>query len=57
MYFTPPVKSGLLAGTYREELLEEGKIQEKELTVADLKYCQKIWFINSVRKWVDVELI
>ncbi|MEK0291457.1 aminodeoxychorismate synthase component I [Caldifermentibacillus hisashii] len=55
--WTPPVKSGLLAGTYRGFLLKQGKISEKILKLADLNTCTKIWFINSVRKWVEVERI
>ncbi|WP_269920102.1 aminotransferase class IV [Caldifermentibacillus hisashii] len=54
---TPIVKSGLLAGTYREFLLKQGKISEKTLKLADLNTCTKIWLINSVRKWVEVERI
>lgn len=53
---TPKVECGLLAGTYRDSLLEEGKIEEKIVTVDDLEKCQNIWFINSVRKWIKVEL-
>jgi len=55
--WTPPVESGLLAGTFREVLLKKGEIQEKILTITDLKKSTKIWFINSVRKWLEVELI
>lgn len=55
--WTPPVSSGLLAGTFRESLIREGIIHEKTLTVADLKRCRKSWFINSVRKWVDVVFV
>lgn len=55
--YTPPIQSGLLAGTFRQKLLKEEKIQEKILTLSDLKRCSHIWFINSVRKWVKVELI
>lgn len=55
--WTPPVKSGLLAGTYRGFLLKQGKISEKTLKLADLNTCTKIWLINSVRKWVEVERI
>lgn len=55
--WTPPVKSGLLAGTYRGFLLKQGKISEKILKLADLNTCTKIWLINSVRKWVEVERI
>jgi para-aminobenzoate synthetase/4-amino-4-deoxychorismate lyase len=57
LLWTPPVNSGLLAGTFRERLIKNGEIQEKILTVADLKKSSRIWFINSVRKWLEVELI
>lgn len=56
-YYTPPVSSGLLAGTFRNSLILEGKVLEKTLTVEDLEKCQNIWFINSVRKWVPITLI
>lgn len=56
-YYTPPVSSGLLAGTFRNSLIQEGKVLEKTLTVKDLEKCQNIWFINSVRKWVPITLI
>jgi len=55
--WTPPVNCGLLAGTFREMLLKEGRIRERVLTIADLRQCSKIWFINSVRKWLEVELV
>lgn len=55
--FTPPVSSGLLAGTLREKLLEDGRIQERTLTIADLNRCEQIYLINSVRKWRRAELI
>ncbi|NRD78172.1 aminodeoxychorismate synthase component I [Bacillus sp. BRMEA1] len=53
--WTPAVDSGLLAGTYREYLIKKGTIREKTITVNELKKCSKIWFINSVRKWLEVE--
>ncbi|MFP7478255.1 aminodeoxychorismate synthase component I [Terribacillus saccharophilus] len=52
---TPPVASGLLPGTLREELLEKGTIQEAVLTKADLQTASRIWLINSVRGWVEME--
>lgn len=52
--YTPPVSSGLLAGTFREKLLAEGKIQERVLTLKDYESCERMWFINSVRRWVKV---
>lgn len=57
VYCTPPISSGLLAGTFRESLLRDNIIQEQVLTVQDLKKASKIWFINSVRKWLEVELV
>ncbi|MBM7645596.1 para-aminobenzoate synthetase/4-amino-4-deoxychorismate lyase [Scopulibacillus daqui] len=55
--WTPPAKSGLLAGTFRDELLSTGKIKERILKADDLKACSSIWLINSVRGWVQVDLI
>ena len=48
---TPPVSCGLLAGTFRDELLENGEIEEQILTLDDLKCADSICLINSVRKW------
>ncbi|GAA0331862.1 aminodeoxychorismate synthase component I [Oceanobacillus oncorhynchi subsp. oncorhynchi] len=53
-YYTPPVSSGLLAGTYREELLEQGEIKEKILWKKDISSFEEIWLVNSVRGWVRV---
>lgn len=55
--WTPPVECGLLAGTFREKLLKNGDIHEKIITASDLEKSTKIWFINSVRKWLEVQLI
>ena len=48
---TPPVSCGLLAGTFREELLETGKIREKVIMKDDLLSVNAIFLINSVRRW------
>lgn len=50
--FTPPVSCGLLPGTFRAQLLSEGKIAERVITVEQLKTVQELYLINSVRKWV-----
>lgn len=55
--WTPPINSGLLSGTFRGKLISTGKIREKTLTIHDLKKSSKIWFINSVREWIEVQLI
>ncbi|MBI5945309.1 MAG: aminodeoxychorismate synthase component I [Chloroflexi bacterium] len=54
--FTPPISCGLLAGTFRAHLLEAGKIKERVIFIGELQSCSKIFLINSVRKWVEVEL-
>ena len=53
--WTPPVTAGLLAGTLRAHLLAVGEIAERTLTPADLARAERIWLINSVRGWREVE--
>ena len=52
---TPPVECGLLAGTFRAELLEEERIRERVLYLEDLRRATSVWLINSLRGWVDVD--
>ena len=53
-YYTPPVSSGLLAGTRRQQLLDEGKVVEKVLYKKDLDRADEVWFINGLRGWLNV---
>jgi para-aminobenzoate synthetase/4-amino-4-deoxychorismate lyase len=55
--YTPPLSSGLLAGTFRAEQLEAGTIRERVLTKADVATASRLWLINSVRGWVDARLV
>jgi para-aminobenzoate synthetase/4-amino-4-deoxychorismate lyase len=55
--WTPPVTSGLLGGTFRAECLEAGVIRERVLRRADVARTDRLWLINSVREWIDVELV
>ena len=55
--FTPPVHCGLLAGTFRAELLERGEIVERVLTLDDIRRAEGLWFVNSLRGWVAIELL
>ncbi|MBI4557617.1 MAG: aminodeoxychorismate synthase component I [Candidatus Hydrogenedentes bacterium] len=55
MLWTPPIASGLLAGTMRAHLLASGAIRERLLTRNDLARAKSIRLINSVRKWIEVE--
>jgi branched-subunit amino acid aminotransferase/4-amino-4-deoxychorismate lyase len=54
---TPPVESGLLAGTFRNQLLDEGKIKERVITVEEFKNAAEFFLINSVRKWMNADLV
>ncbi|MCL4691043.1 MAG: aminodeoxychorismate synthase component I [Candidatus Hydrogenedentes bacterium] len=54
---TPPVSCGLLAGTFRAELLARGEIAEGVITVDDLARCSAIHLVNSVRLWIPVDFI
>ena len=51
--FTPHHSSGLLPGVFREELLENGTVKEMILHPSDLLRSQKVYIINSVRKWIE----
>jgi para-aminobenzoate synthetase/4-amino-4-deoxychorismate lyase len=48
---TPPVSCGLLAGTFREQLLDEGVVQEGIITIDELRTATRVWLLNSVREW------
>jgi para-aminobenzoate synthetase/4-amino-4-deoxychorismate lyase len=59
-FVTPPLECGLLSGVLREDLLEEGEISERIISVEDLQQAEEIWLINSVRGWrrgVIIELV
>jgi para-aminobenzoate synthetase/4-amino-4-deoxychorismate lyase len=54
---TPPVESGLLAGTYRAHLLDRKEISEAVVSIDDLRRADRIWLINSVHEWREARLI
>ncbi|HOW76910.1 MAG TPA: bifunctional anthranilate synthase component I family protein/class IV aminotransferase [Candidatus Competibacteraceae bacterium] len=56
-WVTPPVQSGLLAGTFRGALLAQGRIRERVLTCADLGQARGIYLINAVRQWQSAILM
>jgi len=55
--WTPPVNSGLLAGTMRASLLADATIRETVLAKADVGRAASIRLINSVRRWIDATFI
>ena len=54
--YTPPRDCGLLAGTFREELLERHEITERVIRREDLARATRVWLVNSVREWVEVRV-
>lgn len=53
---TPPLHCGLLPGTLRAEMLSQGKLAEAIVRVEQLESVSRIWFINSVRGMLSVNL-
>ena len=54
--YTPPVQCGLLSGTYRSLLIQQGKVEEKVLAIEDLNLCERVYLANSVRKLWPIEI-
>ena len=55
--YTPPRACGLLAGVFRAELLRRGAVEEHVLHKNEIAHAERIWFVNSVREWVEVQLV
>ena len=56
-WLTPPLACGLLPGVGRAVALREGRVQEGVVRVKDLHRVRRWAFINSLRGWLDAELI
>jgi para-aminobenzoate synthetase/4-amino-4-deoxychorismate lyase len=54
-WVTPPVECGLLAGTFRAELLERGELDEQRILAGELEPGARVRLLNSVRRWIEVE--
>jgi para-aminobenzoate synthetase/4-amino-4-deoxychorismate lyase len=53
---TPVRASGLLNGVFRQELLDAGLVVERVVSTGELARASRIWFVNSLREWIDVTL-
>jgi para-aminobenzoate synthetase / 4-amino-4-deoxychorismate lyase len=53
---TPALSAGLLAGTFRAELLAQGQIVERVVPVEALGESTAVYLVNSVRRWQRAEL-
>jgi para-aminobenzoate synthetase/4-amino-4-deoxychorismate lyase len=56
-HLTPPVACGLLAGTFRAQLLAKGEVQERVLPLDCLERAAKLFLINSVRRRWEGRLV
>lgn len=54
---TPPAECGLLDGTFRRHLIEQGLVREAIITREDLGECRAVYLVNSVRKWRQAEIV
>ncbi|MCC6203285.1 MAG: aminodeoxychorismate synthase component I [Gammaproteobacteria bacterium] len=54
---TPPHSCGLLAGTERRALLDRGELHEAVIHRDELPACDALYFINSVRGRIRVQVI
>ena len=55
-WLTPPMSSGLLPGTMRQYLLDQGRIREAVIPQHWLPDCAQVVLVNSVRGWQPVSL-
>jgi branched-subunit amino acid aminotransferase/4-amino-4-deoxychorismate lyase len=54
---TPPIACGLLPGVFRQELLTRGEVRERVIRVDEPARATRLWLVNSLREWIDVELV
>jgi para-aminobenzoate synthetase/4-amino-4-deoxychorismate lyase len=54
---TPPIGCGLLPGVFRADLLAHGAIEERVLTADLLTRATRAWLVNSLRGWIEVDLV
>jgi para-aminobenzoate synthetase / 4-amino-4-deoxychorismate lyase len=54
---TPPVSCGLLAGTLRAHLLQQGELIERPIAVEELLRSPRVLLLNSVRGRCGVEVV
>jgi para-aminobenzoate synthetase/4-amino-4-deoxychorismate lyase len=55
--YTPPASCGLLPGTMRAHLLQQGKLIERRIAVAELLQSPRVFLLNSVRGLFPVEVV
>lgn len=56
-WLTPPLRCGLLGGIGRARRLREGQLTEAVVRVDDLPRVEALAFVNSLRGWLDADLV
>lgn len=56
-WVTPPLHCGLLGGIGRDRCLREGRLVEAVVRLEDLPRARGLAFVNSLRGWIDAELV
>mgnify|MGYP005839403081 CR=1 FL=1 len=56
-FFTPPVKCGLLPGTFRQYLIEKNLAKEKIITIDEIIKYSNLYLINSLRGMRKIKII
>jgi para-aminobenzoate synthetase/4-amino-4-deoxychorismate lyase len=56
-WVTPPRGSGLLAGTYREVLLREGRLTERRVRIEELLRATEVALVSSGRGWREAVIV
>jgi para-aminobenzoate synthetase / 4-amino-4-deoxychorismate lyase len=56
VHLTPALSCGLLPGTYRQYLLDQGELEEACITAKELAACDEVYLINSVRGKMAINL-
>jgi para-aminobenzoate synthetase/4-amino-4-deoxychorismate lyase len=56
-WWTPPLDAGLLPGVGRELALEQDRVEERPITVAELRGAEEVALVSDNRGWRRVELV
>lgn len=55
-FYTPQIECGLLNGTFRQSLIDQKFITEKNIFKKNIYDFDRIYLINSVQQWVQAKL-
>lgn len=56
-WLTPARRCGLLAGVFRQQLLETGRVEEAILRPADLARAERVALVNALRGWIPARVV